>query len=181
MQWLLFQYKMFICFFWFHRKYSELHIYRATLADAGEYVCRVSSKLGNDSTKASVIITDTNGKAWLIILLSHSERPHIKAASRTSGLGAGQSLASEVEVEALESIRCTKKSSRAWLVCYVVEMLGFPYRQMGCLLQISGQISIFCVTQSLGHSLNSQDQKKMKGREYYSNSCYTHWRKLHLT
>ncbi|KAJ7399318.1 hypothetical protein BTVI_116118 [Pitangus sulphuratus] len=42
------------------RKYSELHIYRATLADAGEYVCRVSSKLGNDSTKASVIITDTN-------------------------------------------------------------------------------------------------------------------------
>ncbi|RMC22311.1 hypothetical protein DUI87_00623 [Hirundo rustica rustica] len=42
------------------KKYSELHIYRATLADAGEYVCRVSSKLGNDSTKASVIITDTN-------------------------------------------------------------------------------------------------------------------------
>ncbi|KAI6058280.1 Pro-neuregulin-1, membrane-bound isoform isoform X3 [Aix galericulata] len=43
------------------KKYSELHIYRATLADAGEYACRVSSKLGNDSTKASVIITDTNG------------------------------------------------------------------------------------------------------------------------
>ncbi|KAF4793623.1 hypothetical protein TURU_109778 [Turdus rufiventris] len=43
------------------KKYSELHIYRATLADAGEYICRVSSKLGNDSTKASVIITDTNG------------------------------------------------------------------------------------------------------------------------
>ncbi|PKU47582.1 pro-neuregulin- membrane-bound isoform- hypothetical protein [Limosa lapponica baueri] len=42
------------------KKYSELHIYRATLADAGEYACRVSSKLGNDSTKASVIITDTN-------------------------------------------------------------------------------------------------------------------------
>ncbi|KAJ7426630.1 pro-neuregulin-1, membrane-bound isoform-like protein [Willisornis vidua] len=42
------------------KKYSELHIHRATLADAGEYVCRVSSKLGNDSTKASVIITDTN-------------------------------------------------------------------------------------------------------------------------
>ncbi|XP_017586413.1 PREDICTED: pro-neuregulin-1, membrane-bound isoform-like isoform X2 [Corvus brachyrhynchos] len=46
------------------KKYSELHIYRATLADAGEYVCRVSSKLGNDSTKASVIITDTNDKEW---------------------------------------------------------------------------------------------------------------------
>ncbi|XP_010144096.1 PREDICTED: pro-neuregulin-1, membrane-bound isoform-like, partial [Buceros rhinoceros silvestris] len=42
------------------KKYSELHIYRATLADAGEYSCRVSSKLGNDSTKANVIITDTN-------------------------------------------------------------------------------------------------------------------------
>ncbi|XP_064901708.1 pro-neuregulin-1, membrane-bound isoform isoform X13 [Columba livia] len=43
------------------KKYSELHIYRATLADAGEYACRVSSKLGNDSTKASVFIMDTNG------------------------------------------------------------------------------------------------------------------------
>ncbi|OPJ61990.1 pro-neuregulin-1, membrane-bound isoform C [Patagioenas fasciata monilis] len=42
------------------KKYSELHIYRATLADAGEYACRVSSKLGNDSTKASVFIMDTN-------------------------------------------------------------------------------------------------------------------------
>ncbi|XP_009977403.1 PREDICTED: pro-neuregulin-1, membrane-bound isoform-like, partial [Tauraco erythrolophus] len=47
------------------KKYSELHIYRATLADAGEYACRVSSKLGNDSTKASVIITDTNGDSFL--------------------------------------------------------------------------------------------------------------------
>ncbi|XP_025058281.1 pro-neuregulin-1, membrane-bound isoform isoform X3 [Alligator sinensis] len=42
------------------KKYSELHIYRATLDDAGEYTCRVSSKLGNDSTKATIIITDTN-------------------------------------------------------------------------------------------------------------------------
>uniref|UniRef100_A0A8D2PYX1 Ig-like domain-containing protein n=1 Tax=Zosterops lateralis melanops TaxID=1220523 RepID=A0A8D2PYX1_ZOSLA len=84
------------------KKYSELHIYRATLADAGEYVCRVSSKLGNDSTKASVIITDTNA-----------------------------------------------------------EMLRFALQTNG--MSPTGQISIICVTSSLRHRLNSQDQKKMKG------------------
>lgn len=125
MQWLLLQYRTSTCFFWFHRKYSELHIYRATVADAGEYVCRVSSKLGNDSTKASVIITDSNGKAWLFILLSHSERPCIKAATRTKGFGRGESFASEVET--LKSTRCAKKIYQAWLVCYVVEMFGSPY------------------------------------------------------
>ncbi|KAH1168950.1 hypothetical protein KIL84_013540, partial [Mauremys mutica] len=42
------------------KKYSELHISKASLADAGEYTCKVSNKLGNDSTKASITITDTN-------------------------------------------------------------------------------------------------------------------------
>lgn len=71
------------------------------MADAGEYACRVSSKLGNDSTKASVIITDTNGKARLFILLSHLERPRIKGATRTKGFGGGESFASKVEMEKL--------------------------------------------------------------------------------
>ncbi|XP_076217886.1 pro-neuregulin-1, membrane-bound isoform isoform X11 [Aptenodytes patagonicus] len=60
------------------KKYSELHIYRATLADAGEYVCRVSSKLGNDSTKASVIITDTNATSTSTTGTSHLTKCDIK-------------------------------------------------------------------------------------------------------
>lgn len=111
----------------FCRKYSELHIYRATLADAGEYACRVSSKLGNDSTKASVIITDTNGKAWLFILLLHSERPCITSLlpSRQKGLKEGKDLL--VEVETLKSVRCAKKMNQARLNYCVAEVLGFPY------------------------------------------------------
>uniref|UniRef100_A0A8V0YU18 Neuregulin 1 n=1 Tax=Gallus gallus TaxID=9031 RepID=A0A8V0YU18_CHICK len=60
------------------KKYSELHIYRATLADAGEYACRVSSKLGNDSTKASVIITDTNATSTSTTGTSHLTKCDIK-------------------------------------------------------------------------------------------------------
>ncbi|XP_061873995.1 pro-neuregulin-1, membrane-bound isoform isoform X6 [Colius striatus] len=60
------------------KKYSELHIYRATLADAGEYACRVSSKLGNDSTKASVIIMDTNATSTSTTGTSHLTKCDIK-------------------------------------------------------------------------------------------------------
>nr|XP_021390493.1 pro-neuregulin-1, membrane-bound isoform isoform X7 [Lonchura striata domestica] len=60
------------------KKYSELHIYRATLADAGEYVCRVSSKLGNDSTKASVTITDTSATSTSTTGTSHLTKCDIK-------------------------------------------------------------------------------------------------------
>ncbi|XP_025905755.1 pro-neuregulin-1, membrane-bound isoform isoform X3 [Nothoprocta perdicaria] len=60
------------------KKYSELHIYRATLADAGEYACRVSSKLGNDSTKASVTITDTNATSTSTTGTSHLTKCDVK-------------------------------------------------------------------------------------------------------
>lgn len=96
----------------FHRKYSELHIYRATLADAGEYACRVSSKLGNDSTKASVIITDTNGKAWLFILLLYSERPDF-SVTRAEEFEGGERCVSEMEAEMLKSVSCAEKMRQA--------------------------------------------------------------------
>ncbi|CAN8220103.1 unnamed protein product [Coccothraustes coccothraustes] len=71
------------------KKYSELHIYRATLADAGEYVCRVSSKLGNDSTKASVIITDTNESTSKIPVSTEvtktSSQPMLRIQASTEG------------------------------------------------------------------------------------------------
>ncbi|XP_059580561.1 pro-neuregulin-1, membrane-bound isoform isoform X8 [Alligator mississippiensis] len=60
------------------KKYSELHIYRATLDDAGEYMCRVSSKLGNDSTKATIIITDTNATSTSTTGTSHLTKCDIK-------------------------------------------------------------------------------------------------------
>uniref|UniRef100_A0A8C8RDT5 Pro-neuregulin-1, membrane-bound isoform n=1 Tax=Pelusios castaneus TaxID=367368 RepID=A0A8C8RDT5_9SAUR len=60
------------------KKYSELHISRASLADAGEYTCKVSSKLGNDSTKANVTITDTNATSTSTTGTSHLTKCDIK-------------------------------------------------------------------------------------------------------
>ncbi|XP_027623560.1 pro-neuregulin-1, membrane-bound isoform isoform X1 [Tupaia chinensis] len=39
---------------------SELRISKASLADSGEYVCKVTSKLGNDSAAANITIVDTS-------------------------------------------------------------------------------------------------------------------------
>ncbi|OBS63808.1 hypothetical protein A6R68_07653, partial [Neotoma lepida] len=39
---------------------SELRINKASLADSGEYMCKVISKLGNDSASANITIVDTN-------------------------------------------------------------------------------------------------------------------------
>ncbi|XP_067409406.1 pro-neuregulin-1, membrane-bound isoform isoform X5 [Emydura macquarii macquarii] len=60
------------------KKYSELHISRASLTDAGEYTCKVSSKLGNDSTKASVTITDINATSTSTTGTSHLTKCDIK-------------------------------------------------------------------------------------------------------
>ncbi|XP_033029959.1 pro-neuregulin-1, membrane-bound isoform-like isoform X17 [Lacerta agilis] len=53
------------------KKFSELRISRASLADAGEYTCKASNKLGNDSTRARVTITDTNATSTSTTGTSH--------------------------------------------------------------------------------------------------------------
>ncbi|XP_061489581.1 pro-neuregulin-1, membrane-bound isoform isoform X4 [Rhineura floridana] len=58
---------------------SELRISRASLADAGEYTCKASNRFGNDTTKARVVITDTNEPTNMIPVLT-------KAANRSSQL-----------------------------------------------------------------------------------------------
>uniref|UniRef100_A0A7M4G0R1 Pro-neuregulin-1, membrane-bound isoform n=1 Tax=Crocodylus porosus TaxID=8502 RepID=A0A7M4G0R1_CROPO len=102
------------------KKYSELHIYRATLDDAGEYTCRVSSKLGNDSTKATIIITDTN------------ERSCIKMAIGTKGL-AGNETTSTSTTGTSHLTKCDIKQ-KAFCVnggeCYMVKDLPNPPRYL---------------------------------------------------
>ncbi|KAF4026176.1 hypothetical protein G4228_018154 [Cervus hanglu yarkandensis] len=39
---------------------SELRISKASLADSGEYMCKVISKLGNDSASANITIVESN-------------------------------------------------------------------------------------------------------------------------
>ncbi|XP_027752771.1 pro-neuregulin-1, membrane-bound isoform isoform X8 [Empidonax traillii] len=101
------------------KKYSELHIYRATLADAGEYVCRVSSKLGNDSTKASVIITDTNEPIPRI--QSSTEGTNTSSSTSTSTTGTSHLTKCDVKQKAF----CVNGGE-----CYMVKDLPNPPRYL---------------------------------------------------
>ncbi|XP_015135891.2 pro-neuregulin-1, membrane-bound isoform isoform X12 [Gallus gallus] len=101
------------------KKYSELHIYRATLADAGEYACRVSSKLGNDSTKASVIITDTNESTSKIPVSTEGT----KTSSPTSTSTTGTSHLTKCDIK--QKAFCVNGGE-----CYMVKDLPNPPRYL---------------------------------------------------
>ncbi|KAM6221631.1 pro-neuregulin-1, membrane-bound isoform 4-T4 [Rhynchocyon petersi] len=50
---------------------SELRISKASLTDAGQYMCKVMNKLGNDSTSANVTIVDSNATSTSTTGTSH--------------------------------------------------------------------------------------------------------------
>ncbi|XP_029860754.1 pro-neuregulin-1, membrane-bound isoform isoform X6 [Aquila chrysaetos chrysaetos] len=118
------------------KKYSELHIYRATLADAGEYACRVSSKLGNDSTKASVIITDTNESTSKIPVSTEgtktSSQPMLRIQASTEGTNTSSSTSTSTTGTS-HLTKCDVKQ-KAFCVnggeCYMVKDLPNPPRYL---------------------------------------------------
>ncbi|XP_074936173.1 pro-neuregulin-1, membrane-bound isoform isoform X5 [Phalacrocorax aristotelis] len=118
------------------KKYSELHIYRATLADAGEYACRVSSKLGNDSTKASVIITDTNESTSKIPVSTEgaktSSQPMLRIQTSTEGTNTSSSTSTSTTGTS-HLTKCDVKQ-KAFCVnggeCYMVKDLPNPPRYL---------------------------------------------------
>ncbi|XP_065518987.1 pro-neuregulin-1, membrane-bound isoform isoform X5 [Lathamus discolor] len=118
------------------KKYSELHIYRATLADAGEYACRVSSKLGNDSTKASVIITDTNESTSKIPVSTAgtktSSQPTLRIQASTEGTNTSSSTSTSTTGTS-HLTKCDIKQ-KAFCVnggeCYMVKDLPNPPRYL---------------------------------------------------
>ncbi|XP_033029952.1 pro-neuregulin-1, membrane-bound isoform-like isoform X11 [Lacerta agilis] len=67
------------------KKFSELRISRASLADAGEYTCKASNKLGNDSTRARVTITDTNEPTNMIPVLTKASNTSPPTSTSTTG------------------------------------------------------------------------------------------------
>ncbi|XP_074936175.1 pro-neuregulin-1, membrane-bound isoform isoform X7 [Phalacrocorax aristotelis] len=132
------------------KKYSELHIYRATLADAGEYACRVSSKLGNDSTKASVIITDTNESTSKIPVSTEGA----KTSSPTSTSTTGTSHLTKCDVK--QKAFCVNGGE-----CYMVKDLPNPPRYL-CRCQ-PGFTGARC-TETL--PMKIQNQEKHLGIEF---------------
>ncbi|XP_075412830.1 pro-neuregulin-1, membrane-bound isoform isoform X2 [Tenrec ecaudatus] len=53
---------------------SELRINKASLDDSGEYMCKVISKLGNDSASANITIVDSNATSTSTVGTSHLVR-----------------------------------------------------------------------------------------------------------
>ncbi|XP_062465782.1 pro-neuregulin-1, membrane-bound isoform isoform X11 [Pezoporus occidentalis] len=118
------------------KKYSELHIYRATLADAGEYACRVSSKLGNDSTKASVIITDTNESTSKIPVSTEGTKTSSQPMLRIQASTEGTNISSSTSTSTTGTSHLTKCDikQKAFCVnggeCYMVKDLPNPPRYL---------------------------------------------------
>ncbi|XP_065596787.1 pro-neuregulin-1, membrane-bound isoform isoform X3 [Cyrtonyx montezumae] len=118
------------------KKYSELHIFRATLADAGEYACRVSSKLGNDSTKASVIITDTNESTSKIPVSTEGTKTSSKPMLRIQASTEGTNTSSSTSTSTTGTSHLTKCDikQKAFCVnggeCYMVKDLPNPPRYL---------------------------------------------------
>ncbi|KAM8983839.1 pro-neuregulin-1, membrane-bound isoform 1-T1 [Ara ararauna] len=118
------------------KKYSELHIYRATLADAGEYACRVSSKLGNDSTKASVIITDTNESTSKIPVSTEVTKTSLQPTLRIRASTEGTNTSSSTSTSTTGTSHLTKCDikQKAFCVnggeCYMVKDLPNPPRYL---------------------------------------------------
>ncbi|KAM6302536.1 pro-neuregulin-1, membrane-bound isoform 3-T3 [Podargus strigoides] len=117
------------------KKYSELHIYRATLADAGEYACRVSSRLGNDSTKASVVITDTNESVSKIPVSTEgtkTSQPMLRIQASTEGTNTSSSTSTSTTGTS-HLTKCDLKQ-KAFCVnggeCYMVKDLPNPPRYL---------------------------------------------------
>ncbi|XP_039399684.1 pro-neuregulin-1, membrane-bound isoform isoform X4 [Mauremys reevesii] len=101
------------------KKYSELHISKASLADAGEYTCKVSNKLGNDSTKASITITDTNEPVFGI--QASTERTNASSSTSTSTTGTSHLTKCDVKQKAF----CVNGGE-----CYMVKDLPNPPRYL---------------------------------------------------
>ncbi|XP_074936168.1 pro-neuregulin-1, membrane-bound isoform isoform X1 [Phalacrocorax aristotelis] len=149
------------------KKYSELHIYRATLADAGEYACRVSSKLGNDSTKASVIITDTNESTSKIPVSTEgaktSSQPMLRIQTSTEGTNTSSSTSTSTTGTS-HLTKCDVKQ-KAFCVnggeCYMVKDLPNPPRYL-CRCQ-PGFTGARC-TETL--PMKIQNQEKHLGIEF---------------
>lgn len=58
---------------------SELRINKASLADSGEYMCKVISKLGNDSASANITIVESN--ELTTGMSASTERPYVSSES----------------------------------------------------------------------------------------------------
>nr|XP_034492434.1 pro-neuregulin-1, membrane-bound isoform isoform X9 [Marmota flaviventris] len=98
---------------------SELRINKASLADSGEYMCKVISKLGNDSASANITIVDSN--EIITGMPASTERTYVSSATSTSTTGTSH------------LVKCAEKEKTFCVnggECFMVKDLSNPSRYL---------------------------------------------------
>ncbi|KAM6149354.1 pro-neuregulin-1, membrane-bound isoform 12-T12 [Erethizon dorsatum] len=98
---------------------SELRINRASLADSGEYMCKVISKLGNDSASANITIVDSN--EVITGMPASTEQAYVSSATSTSTTGTSH------------LVKCAEKEKTFCVnggECFMVKDLSNPSRYL---------------------------------------------------
>uniref|UniRef100_A0A8C0SPW1 Pro-neuregulin-1, membrane-bound isoform n=1 Tax=Canis lupus familiaris TaxID=9615 RepID=A0A8C0SPW1_CANLF len=98
---------------------SELRISKASLADSGEYMCKVTSKLGNDSASANITIVDSND--IITGMPASTERAYVSSATSTSTTGTSH------------LVKCAEKEKTFCVnggECFMVKDLSNPSRYL---------------------------------------------------
>ncbi|XP_077887294.1 pro-neuregulin-1, membrane-bound isoform isoform X4 [Ictidomys tridecemlineatus] len=98
---------------------SELRINKASLADSGEYMCKVISKLGNDSASANITIVDSN--EVITGMPASTERTYVSSATSTSTTGTSH------------LVKCAEKEKTFCVnggECFMVKDLSNPSRYL---------------------------------------------------
>ncbi|XP_075853517.1 pro-neuregulin-1, membrane-bound isoform isoform X6 [Microcebus murinus] len=115
---------------------SELRINRASLADSGEYMCKVISKLGNDSASANITIVDSN--EIITGMPASTERAYVSSESpiriSVSTEGANTSASTSTSTTGTSHlVKCAEKEKTFCVnggECFMVKDLSNPSRYL---------------------------------------------------
>uniref|UniRef100_A0A8C0SSC7 Pro-neuregulin-1, membrane-bound isoform n=1 Tax=Canis lupus familiaris TaxID=9615 RepID=A0A8C0SSC7_CANLF len=98
---------------------SELRISKASLADSGEYMCKVTSKLGNDSASANITIVDSNESPIRISVSTEGANTSSSTSTSTTGTS--------------HLVKCAEKEKTFCVnggECFMVKDLSNPSRYL---------------------------------------------------
>ncbi|XP_045677486.1 pro-neuregulin-1, membrane-bound isoform isoform X3 [Phyllostomus hastatus] len=115
---------------------SELRINKASLADSGEYMCQVISKLGNDSASANITIVDSN--EIVTGMPASTERAYVSSESpiRISVTTEGANTSSSTSTSTTGTshlVKCAEKEKTFCVnggECFMVKDLSNPSRYL---------------------------------------------------
>ncbi|XP_054556821.1 pro-neuregulin-1, membrane-bound isoform isoform X4 [Talpa occidentalis] len=115
---------------------SELRINKASLADSGEYVCQVTSKLGNDSASANITIVNSN--EIITGMPASTERAYVSSESpirlSVSTEGANTSSSTSTSTTGTSHlVKCAEKEKTFCVnggECFMVKDLSNPSRYL---------------------------------------------------